>query len=125
MSLVSNLVRNAIKYMGDAATRRITVHASAKGDEVRTEVSDTGPGVPEEKVASLFDAYFRADRGKEGLGLGLATVKKLAEGHNGRVGVTTAIGRGSSFWFVLPRAGSEYDATTTDVGGERTAETRH
>jgi signal transduction histidine kinase len=113
MSLVSNLVRNAIKYMGDAATRRITVSVTAETGEVRTEVSDTGPGIPREKVASLFDIYFRADRGKEGLGLGLATVKKLAEGHDGRVGVTTAIGRGSTFWFVLPRAGSERDVTTS------------
>lgn len=125
LSLVGNLVRNALKYMGDAETRRITVRVTAEGEKVRTEVMDTGPGIPEEKVASLFDPYFRADRGKDGLGLGLATVKKLAEGHNGAAGVTTAIGRGSTFWFVLPRAGSETDLATHGAREQITAEVRH
>src|SRR5688500_16724835 len=109
------MVRNAIKYMGDAPTKRITVRVSNEGDGVRTEVTDTGPGIPPEKLPPLFEPYFRADRGgQEGLGLGLATVKKLAEGHNGRVGVTSALGRGSTFWFVLPRTGR---SETTSPGG--------
>src|SRR5690606_11773657 len=47
MSLVSNLVRNAIKYMGSSPTRRITVSISSEGSMVRTEVADTGPGIKE------------------------------------------------------------------------------
>ena len=125
LSLVGNLVRNALKYMGETATRRITVRVAAEGETVRTEVSDTGPGIPQEKLPSLFDAYFRADRSKEGLGLGLATVKKLAEGHNGSAGVTTAVGHGSMFWFVLPRAGSDIDAPAHGAREQVAAEFRH
>jgi signal transduction histidine kinase len=108
LSLVGNLVRNAIKYMGRSATRHITVRVTEDESAVRTEISDTGPGIAAENLASLFEPYFRVgqDRAKEGLGLGLATVKKLAEGHHGRVGVTSERGKGSTFWFTLPRAGS-------------------
>jgi signal transduction histidine kinase len=115
LSLLGNLVRNAIKYMGDGATRRITIRLVEEGAFVRTEVSDTGPGIPAEALPSLFEPYFRGQRGgPEGLGLGLATVKKLAEGHGGRVGVTSERGKGSTFWFELQRAGSSWEPVNGD-----------
>jgi signal transduction histidine kinase len=110
LSLVGNLVRNAMKYMGDAVTRHIVVRVRVmdEGRAVRTEVADTGSGIAAASLPSIFEPYFRAGQGsgKEGLGLGLATVKRLAEGHRGSVGVTSERGKGSTFWFVLPRAGS-------------------
>jgi signal transduction histidine kinase len=76
--------------MGDSENRRVTIRLMEAGGFVRTEVIDTGPGIPPESLPSLFDLYFRGQRGgANGLGLGLATVKKLAEGHGGRVGVTS------------------------------------
>jgi signal transduction histidine kinase len=118
LSLLGNLVRNAIKYMGDGATRRITIRLMEEGAFVRTEVSDTGPGIPSETLPSLFEPYFRGQHGggPEGLGLGLATVKKLAEGHGGRVGVTSERGKGSTFWFELQRAGSSWELSSSDEG---------
>jgi signal transduction histidine kinase len=110
LSLLGNLVRNAIKYMGDAPARRVTLRVMEDGAMVRTEVRDTGPGIAAESLPSLFEPYFRGQAsGAEGLGLGLATVKKLAEGHGGRVGVTSERGKGSTFWFELPRAGSAWE----------------
>ncbi|MFL5358690.1 ATP-binding protein [Archangium sp.] len=110
LSLIGNLVRNAIKYMGDVPTRRITLRLREEGPFIRTEVSDTGPGIAPELLPSLFEPYFRGQRGgPDGLGLGLATVKKLAEGHGGRVGVTSERGKGSTFWFELHRAGSSWE----------------
>jgi signal transduction histidine kinase len=110
LSLFGNLVRNAIKYMGDAQTRRITIKVIDQGTFVRTEVIDTGPGIAPELLPSLFQPYFRGHSGgAEGLGLGLATVKKLAEGHGGRAGVSSERGKGSRFWFELPRAGSAWE----------------
>lgn len=108
LSLIGNFLRNAMKHMGDSTTRRVVVRVRDEGACVRTEVTDTGPGIAAESLPSLFDPYFRGvqDRGKEGLGLGLATVKKLAEGHHGCVGVASEPGAGSTFWFTLPRAGS-------------------
>jgi signal transduction histidine kinase len=112
LSLVGNLVRNAIKYMGDVSTRKIIVRVTAEDSMVRTEVADTGPGIAPEYLPSLFEPYFRVgyERATEGLGLGLATVKKLAEGHHGSAGVTSTRGIGSTFWFLLPRAGTALPA---------------
>jgi len=104
-------VRNAIKYMGSRTQREIQVRVLERNEFVRTEVDDTGPGIPADKLASLFQPYFRANRsGVEGLGLGLATVKKLAENHGGRAGVVSVVGKGSTFWFELPRAGTPADS---------------
>ena len=111
LSLLGNLVRNACKYMGESDPRCVTIRVTDEGSSVRTEVVDTGPGISAENLASLFEPYFRIgrDRAKEGLGLGLATVKRLAEGHRGSVGVSSESGKGSTFWFTLPRAGTAVD----------------
>jgi signal transduction histidine kinase len=114
LSLVGNLVRNALKYMADATTRRVVISVSTEGSMVRTEVADTGPGIDAQHLGSLFEPYFRVDRSgaanKAGLGLGLATVKRLAEGHLGDAGVRSQPGQGSTFWFRLPVAGVVSDA---------------
>jgi signal transduction histidine kinase len=111
LSLLGNLVRNAINYMGGNAVRRIDIRVMDERRMVRTEVADTGIGVAAESLPSLFEPYFQERaRRREGLGLGLATVKKLAEGHHGQVGVRSVLGEGSTFWFVLPRAGTAVGA---------------
>jgi signal transduction histidine kinase len=106
--VVSNLAHNALKYIGDAETRRITLRSRScfreNRDLVRVEVEDSGPGIPEELAGQLFRPFVRGTHGAEGLGLGLATVKRLCESHGGRVGIRSAVGRGSTFWVELPRA---------------------
>jgi len=103
-SVVSNLVHNAMKYMGPGTDRRVTVRALDRGAFVRLEVEDTGPGVPPESMSDIFLPYVRGPtQGRDGLGLGLATVKRLCEAHGGQVGVHSELGRGSLFWFELPR----------------------
>lgn len=104
-NMVSNLVGNSIKYMGDSAVRSVTVSADASADDVRVEVRDTGPGIPEEARGTIFDLYARAaPRGISGLGLGLATVHRLADVLGGRVGFESRAGAGTSFWIALPKA---------------------
>jgi signal transduction histidine kinase len=66
-------------------------------------VDDTGPGVPREIEAKLFEPFVRGTSAVPGAGLGLATVKKLVEAHRGHVGCKSAPGSGSTFWFDLPR----------------------
>lgn len=109
ISIVSNLVANAIKHMGDAASpRRVSVRMNKRGDAVRVEVSDTGPGVPAAARAHVFEPYMRlvTPDGTPGLGLGLATVRRLVEAHGGSVGLR-AEDPGSTFWFELPKASAE------------------
>ena len=104
-SLLSNLLRNAIKHMGNSPRRQVELRISPRHDRVRFEVEDTGPGLPPELVPQAFDPYVRGRGTAEpGLGLGLATVRRLVEGHDGRYGVISAPDEGALFWFELPSA---------------------
>jgi signal transduction histidine kinase len=104
-SLLTNMVGNAIKYIGSGPARRVVVRAMDRGDAIRVEVQDTGPGIPAHLREAVFQPYVRVgDTSAAGIGLGLATVKRLVEGHGGRVGVDAALARGSIFWFELPKA---------------------
>ena len=112
-SLVSNLVRNAVKYMGDATERRIDVRVMETGAaNWRVEVSDTGPGIPEDQQQRIFEPYVQIARGS-GIGLGLATVDRLARAHGGSVGVRSRPGAGACFWFEIPSAVTHAFASTT------------
>jgi signal transduction histidine kinase len=105
-ALVSNLVQNAIKYIGESENRRVVVRALDLDDGVRVEVEDTGPGLDPDEKDHLFELYVRGRAGAtaQGLGLGLATVRRLTESHGGKVGVESTQGHGSKFWFSLPTA---------------------
>jgi signal transduction histidine kinase len=105
--ILTNLVRNAVKYIGDGqnGVRRISVRARELHGMVRFEVEDTGPGLPPGSERAVFEPFVRAAKtSASGIGLGLATVKRLVEAHHGRVGVESRPDRGSRFWFDLPRA---------------------
>jgi signal transduction histidine kinase len=108
--VLTNLVRNAIKYIGDgsAGVRRVALRARPDGAWLRFEVEDTGPGIPPGAAARVFEPFVRlkgtSTPGKPGIGLGLATVKRLVEAHGGTVGVDSKPGRGCCFWFTLVRA---------------------
>lgn len=111
-SLLSNLTKNAIKYLGDAPERRVAIRARERGARLRVEVADSGPGIPAGLEEHLFEPYTRGPNASQpGVGLGLATVKRLAEAHGGCVGVESRPGRGSTFWFELPR----YDASAASA----------
>jgi signal transduction histidine kinase len=105
-SIVSNLVGNAVKYMGEAPARRVSIRARDAGPRSRLEVEDTGPGVPAELRERVFDPYVRlASSTEHGLGLGLATVRQLAVAHGGAAGIgETKTKLGSLFWVELPTA---------------------
>ncbi len=110
-SILSNLVRNAVKYLGDRPEKRVTIRGSVKGALVHVEVEDTGPGLPPELAPHVFEPYVRSlDNRNAGLGLGLATVQRFVESHRGRVGVDSSPDQGCVFWFELPRAGGAPEA---------------
>ena len=101
--VLGNLVRNALKFTRDAALRRVTVRVRRQADRVRFEVHDTGPGIPRGLEQAIFEPYMRATTPSQpGLGLGLATVKRLCEAHGGEVSVSAAPEGGAIFAFTLP-----------------------
>jgi signal transduction histidine kinase len=104
VSIGGNLVCNAIKYMGESIERRIVVRGRTRGAYARLEVSDTGPGLPPGVEERIFDPYVRMADAGNGIGLGLATVRRLALAHAGSCGVGPRDGHGCVFWVELPLA---------------------
>jgi signal transduction histidine kinase len=102
---LSNLVRNALTHLDAGPGKRVDILAADAGDRVRIEVRDTGPGLAPGTEARVFDPYVRGPgTAQPGLGLGLATVKRIVETHGGTVGVESRVGVGCRFWMELPRA---------------------
>ncbi|HUB06532.1 MAG TPA: ATP-binding protein [Myxococcales bacterium] len=103
--ILSNLVKNALKFMGDRPERRVVLRVAAEGRRARFEVLDTGPGLPAGAAADLFEPFARrAPQSVPGVGLGLATVKRLAEAYGGTVGARSRREGGAVFWVQLPLA---------------------
>ena len=107
MSVFGNVLGNAVKYIGaaPAGARHVHVRVIEENGQVRVEVEDTGPGIAPDAQDAIFEPYVRGPNTTQpGLGLGLATVKRIVEAHGGAVGVRSIVGKGSCFWFELPRA---------------------
>jgi PAS domain S-box-containing protein len=108
-TIVTNLLGNALKYTPSGG--RIDVRLRALGEDLELSVGDTGPGIPPEKHRIIFERFQQLDgpatRRYPGTGLGLALVKELTGALGGCVRVESAVGKGSLFVVVLPRAGRE------------------
>jgi signal transduction histidine kinase len=102
-SIVANLVRNAITHMGEAVERKVSVRISEAGARWRLEVQDTGPGIPPGHEQRIFEPHVQLDPVGSGIGLGLATVARLVNGHQGAFGVVSPPGCGAVFWVELPK----------------------
>jgi signal transduction histidine kinase len=94
-----NLLSNAIRYTTDG---KIVVGAENLESRVRCWVSDTGSGIPAERLAKIFDKLETDPDNKGGLGLGLAIVKQIVERHGGQIFVESRVDEGSTFSFTLP-----------------------
>jgi len=111
-SMISNLVQNSFRAVAKREVRRVVLRVTDERldgmNMVRVAVEDTGGGVDPDIEPLLFQPHARNVRGRAspGLGLGLATVKRLAVRHRGSVGFQSARGIGSTFWFTLPCAES-------------------
>lgn len=106
-TILDNLVRNAVKFVvdGSGSSHVVVIRAEPRPATIRIEVLDNGPGIPHEEQSTIFAPYARGSEARRpGLGIGLATVKRLVEAYRGSVGVTSTVGVGSCFWVELPRA---------------------
>ncbi|MBC7653813.1 MAG: PAS domain S-box protein [Oligoflexus sp.] len=101
--VVINLVTNAVKYASES--KEIIIKIEKVSDMAKVSVIDKGQGISSEKLAHLFDRYYRADNSGSqysGLGLGLYISSEIIKKHNGQIGVCSELGKGSTFWFTLP-----------------------
>lgn len=103
--VILNLFQNAVQVT-DPHTGRIAVTTSRTADGLMLEVTDNGPGMSEEQLASIFERFYRIDTSRSrlygGAGLGLAISQSIVELHNGRIHVASVPGGGSSFTVSLP-----------------------
>ncbi len=106
--VMTNLIGNAIKFTtrGEVFVEVSQVAEDRTYRTLRVAVRDTGPGIAPESAATLFQPFSQADastaRAHGGTGLGLAICRRIIDAMGGRIGVDSALGRGSTFWFTVP-----------------------
>ncbi|TCP29410.1 two-component system sensor histidine kinase SaeS [Scopulibacillus darangshiensis] len=101
-----NILQNAIRYSPTGSL--ITLEAeNLSGEQVKVTVSDQGEGMIEEDMAAVFERFYRVEKSRNlnygGSGLGLSIAKSIVEMHGGSIGVESTLGKGSMFWFTLPK----------------------
>lgn len=103
-TVLRNLINNAIKFTPEHG--KITISAMQTDNQVEVKITDTGIGIAEEEVITLFKIDSTIKRkgthNEDGSGLGLILCKEFIQKHNGAIGVESTIGKGSSFYFTLP-----------------------
>ena len=109
-----NLLTNAVQAIGSEG--KITLTLEDAGDEAAITVSDTGPGIPPENMARIFEPFFSTKAPGEGTGLGLFVTRGVIEKLGGTVSVASEIGRGATFRIRLPK---QTKPVAEWVGGEK------
>jgi len=106
--VIANLVGNAIKFTPEGS--KVAVSVEMNGDGARICVADTGGGISREYHQKIFEKFGQVENRQQknmySSGLGLAFCKLAVEVHGGHIGVESEVGKGSTFWFTLPRLGT-------------------
>ena len=109
--VIFNLVENGIKYNTQGGS--LTICLNREEDNAILRIRDTGVGIPEESLSSIFDRFYRVDKARSrksgGSGLGLAIVRSLVERNGGTIRVESTMGQGSLFEVVFPVFDTEVD----------------
>ena len=105
--MLLNLVANAVEFTPTGGT--VTLGLTRVEGWARLTVSDTGPGIPQEELGHIFERFYRLDRSRRktiggGAGLGLSIAYWIARSHQGRIEVSSEVGKGSTFSVWLPLA---------------------
>jgi two-component system sensor kinase FixL len=104
--LFQNLIGNGLKFHKEAIPPELIIRAhNLDNNMVQIEVADNGIGIDEKYLGQLFTMFKRLHSREqyEGTGIGLASCKKIVERHGGNIGIKSTPGKGSTFWFTLPR----------------------
>ena len=104
--ILSNLISNALRYT--PAGGQIGINLSSQPHQASVQIHDSGPGIPEESMALVFERFYRADKGRSraegGSGLGLAIARQLARAHGGELSAANHPQGGAVFTLSLPVA---------------------
>jgi signal transduction histidine kinase len=102
--VLTNLLSNALRYTASGGS--VTLRARAQGDDVQLVISDTGSGIAEDQLQSIFERFYRVEESRyqsQGeSGLGLAIAKSLVEAHHGTIAAESRVGVGTSITVTLP-----------------------
>ena len=114
--VLTNLVHNAIKFTGPAGL--VEIRASDLGEQLQVTVADSGVGIPKGELERIFDRFYQVDssstRHYRGTGLGLTICKHIVEYHRGRIWAESEEGKGSTFFFILPKVIAEDEQLLLD-----------
>ncbi len=113
--VLQNLCANATNYTLPKGSVTLTVDRI--GDEAKIGVTDTGIGISAEDLPKIFNRFFQAENAKQvrrgGFGLGLKIAREIVQAHGGTIGVTSELGKGSTFFFTLPLVPAAAPGTAT------------
>jgi two-component system phosphate regulon sensor histidine kinase PhoR len=104
-----NLLDNSVKYGNENGNTTVSFYDM--GENVLTEITDDGIGIPEEHLTRLFERFYRVDKSRSreqgGTGLGLSIVKHIIEAHNQTINIRSKVGIGTTFGFTLSKSSEE------------------
>jgi len=119
MQILLNLLSNAVKFTPEGG--KITLRATATNDHHSIEVSDTGTGIPADKIASISDPFVRGEtdphKSQEGTGLGLTIIKSLVDLHDGDLDIKSTVGKGTTVTVTLPNDVSRLESGIHTIDG--------
>lgn len=117
LQVLYNLINNAVNYTGE--DKLVTVTETVTDGVVRISITDTGEGISKDQLPLIWDRYYKVDkvhrRATVGTGLGLSIVKRILELHGAVYGVSSTMGKGSTFWFSLPTLPPDADGIEGDT----------
>jgi signal transduction histidine kinase len=101
-----NLLMNAIDAVATMPTecRRVRIWTRQNDSDVRVAVTDTGAGIPADRIAQIFEPFYTTKTGGTGMGMGLAIARSIIEAHGGRLAAENNAGEGATVWFDVPRS---------------------
>jgi len=106
VSLIGNLIENAVLHAEDATSIKIRAHKEKVESFLVCSIEDNGKGIPEKELSRLFERFYRVDKGRSrergGTGLGLSIAREVVEAHGGEISASSFPNKGASFSFRLP-----------------------